>query len=358
MYWKLVNLFNFKSLSLVNKLMLFYILSIIGILSAIGLFLYPTFLKIMEQINKSQASNITAECYEKIIIILLITSLSTLYFSRLIAKNGLKRLREFENEMEKITIESLHNRINLNEWPKELTSLGKKFNTMLDRIQTSFVQISQFSSDIAHELRSPINNLRGITEIELAKDEHPEKYRHMLEKYMDEYHYLSKLIENLLFFARSDNGQIALNKEIIFSRKEILNICDYYQAIAYENKIEIVCDGDISFLADLTLFKRVVSNLFFNALKYTPRHGKITIKMKSVNHYAEISIYDTGVGIPPEHLPRIFDRFYRVDSSRSSLSGGLGLAIVKSIIELHNGKIRIESKINCGTAIYLNFPLV
>lgn len=190
MYWKRVNLFNLKSLSLVNKLMLFYSLSIIGILLFIGLFLYPTFLKIMEQINQIHASNITAECYEKIIIILLLTSLSTLFFSHLIAKNGLKRLREFENEMEKITIDSLHNRINLDEWPKELTSLGKKFNTMLDRIQMSFVQISQFSSDIAHELRTPVNNLRGITEIELAKDEHDEKYRHMLEKYMDEYHYL------------------------------------------------------------------------------------------------------------------------------------------------------------------------
>lgn len=162
----------------------------------------------------------------------------------------------------------------------------------------------------------------------------------------------------MLFVARSDNGQIALNKEVIFSRKEILNICDYYQAIADENKIDIVCEGDISFLADLTLFKRVISNLIFNALKYTPHQGKITIKMKYVNQYAEISILDTGVGILPEHLSKIFDRFYRVDSSRSSLSGGLGLglAIVKSIIELHNGKIYIESKINCGTSIHLHFP--
>lgn len=358
MSWKPGNLFQFKSLSLVTKLMIFYSLSTIGILASITLFLYPTFLKIIEQINQNQASYITTECYEKIIIILLFSTLSAIILGHMIARNGLKRLREFENKMEQITINSLQARINLKEWPKELISLGEKFNSMLDRIQSSLNQILQFSSDIAHELRTPLNNLRGITEIQLSKNECDEKQRNLLEKYMSEFLHLSKLIENLLFIARSDNRQVTLNKEIIDARKEILNICDYHMAVADEKKIEINCEGKAYVIADLTLFKRVISNLITNALKYTSPNGRIKIKILQMDRHVEIAIHDTGVGISAEHLKNIFDRFYRIDSSRSSNSGGigLGLAIVKSILELHGGKIWAESKINCGTSMYLHFP--
>lgn len=339
--------------------MVLYSLSTIGLLSAIGVFLYPTFVKIMEKINGSEASYITAECYEKIIIILLVGSLCAVIFGHFIARNGLNRMREFEDKMEKITADSLHERINLNEWPKELKSFGKKFNTMLDRIQSSFIQLSQFSSDIAHELRTPVNNLRGITEIALSKEKYSDEYRQILEKYMNEYQHLSKLIENLLFLARSDHGQLTLKKEAINAQEEILNICDYYQAVAYENKIELTCIGNANISADPTHFKRVISNLISNSLNYTQPNGKISINIESMDQWAKISIHDTGVGITDEHITRIFDRFYRIDSSRSSQSGGLGLglAIVKSIVDLHKGKIVIESKPDFGTSVYLQLPL-
>lgn len=355
MFWK-----RGKSLSLVTKLMVFYSLSTLGILSAIALFLYPTFLKMIEQINQSQISNITLECLEKIIIVVLLSTLSVIILGHVIARKGLNRLREFENKMEQITINSLQERINLNEWPKELISLGEKFNTMLDRIESSFIQISQFSSDIAHELRTPINNLRGITEIELSKKDCNEKYREIFEKYMEEYLHLSKLIENLLFIARSDNGQVTLNKEMINAKKEILNICDYHLAIADENKIEMNCEGDAIVFADLTLFKRVINNLITNALRHTSAQGKITIKIKPTHHFVEIVVHDTGSGIADEHLTKIFDRFYRADSSRSTRSGGLGLglAIVKSIVDLHHGKLHVESQVNHGTSLILHFPSV
>lgn len=360
MFWKSVSFFRSKSLSLVTKLMLFYSLSTIGILTAIGLFLYPTFVKTMQQLHGSQASYITAECFEKIIITLLLGSLSAVIFGHVIARNGLKRMREFEDKMEQITVDSLHERIHLEEWPKELKNFGKKFNMMLDRIQTSFIQLSQFSSDIAHELRTPIHNLRGMTEVALANEKYPDDYRRMLETYMNEYQHLSKLIENLLFLARSDHGQMVLKKEMINVEKEILNICDYYQAIADENEITLTCCGSATLFADPILFKRTISNLISNALNATKSQGKVSVAITTSEQWVMVSVNDTGIGLLPEAIPRIFDRFYRVDASRSSQSGGLGLglAMVKAIVDLHQGKIAVESRVEQGTSIFLRLPSV
>lgn len=358
MYWKSVKSLRLKSLSLVTKLMLLYSLSTIGLLGSICVFLYPTFIKMMEQINGNPASNLTIECYERIIITLLLASLAAIVFGHIISKNGLNRLRELENKMDKITAQSLDDRIQLNEWPKELRNLANRFNGMLDRIQSSFIQLSQFSSDIAHELRTPINNLRGMTEIALIKEKSPHEYRSILESCMSEYHHLSKLIENLLFIARSDHGEIRLKKVLIDTQEEIAQICDYYQAVADEKQILLACVGYAKIEVEPGLFKRAISNLLSNALRNTSSHGNIMINIQSMQQFVQIAIHDTGIGISPEHLLNIFDRFYRVDPSRSEHSGGvgLGLAIVKSIIDLHNGAIKIESNVNIGTSVYMQFP--
>lgn len=358
MFLKHVNSLRLKSLSLVTKLMLLYSLSTIGLLGSISVFLYPTYIKMMEQINGNPASHLTIECYERIIITLLFASLAAIVFGHVISKKGLNRLRELEDKMDKITAQSLDDRIQLNEWPKELRHLADRFNGMLDRIQSSFMQLSQFSSDIAHELRTPINNLRGMTEIALINEKSPHEYKTILESCMSEYHHLSKLIENLLFIARSDHGEMRLKKVLIDAHEEIIQICDYYQAVADEKQIRLSCVGHASIEVEPVLFKRAISNLISNALKYTPEHGNITINIQSMQYVVQIAIHDTGIGISPEHLLNIFDRFYRVDSSRSTHSGGvgLGLAIVKSIIDLHDSVIKVESNMNTGTAVYMQFP--
>lgn len=351
---------RFSALSLVTKLMWLYSFSTLGLLGAICLFLSPTVVKIMEQTQGKLSSSLTGECFEKVIISLLIASLATLVFGHIISRKGLKRLREFETRMANITAHSLDDRILLSEWPKELRSLASRFNEMLDRIQRSFIQLSQFSSDIAHELRTPVHNLRNMVEVSLLKaDQSPQEYRKLLESSMNEYQHLSKLVENMLFIARSEHGQTALKKKCLDIKEEMDDICDYYQYLADEKQILLSCHGEAKAEADPLLFKRLVVNLLSNAIKYTPRKGKISIHIQAMQAFVQISIVDSGIGISPEHLPHIFKRFYRVDSSRTQDSGGLGLglAIVKSIVDLHQGSLKAESQINRGTRVQIQLPI-
>jgi len=357
MFWKNVKIFKFKKISLVSKLTLMYILSTVGLLSAISIFLYPTYIKIINKSNEIQSVYFITECKEKIIFALLASSVVAVLFGFIVAKKGLSKLKEFEYKIDKINVDSLHERVNINEWPTEIQNLGIKFNIMLDRIQSVFVQMSQFSSDIAHELRTPINNLKIMTELAINDKSHNEKNIQMLEKYIIEYDYLSKLIENLMFCARSDNGQIKLNKKTFDAKKEILNICEYYQPMADERKIEIILQGGSLVYADMVLFKRAVNNLLSNALKYTLNNGKINISIKKIKSSIKVCITDTGIGIPSEHLKKIGDRFYKINDTRSQSGGlGLGLSILKSIVDLHNGHLKIESIINQGTTVSFTLP--
>jgi two-component system heavy metal sensor histidine kinase CusS len=357
MFWKSGKAIN--RFSLTTKLVTLYVVSTLSILAAVCLFLYPTFITVISQLNVNHAMSLKTLCYKNIVIALLFSSLGAILLGKMITKNSLNRIHEFSNKIEKISSDSLHERIHIEDWPKELKPLGHEFNLMLNRIETSFSQLSQFSSDIAHELRNPLNNLQGMTEVALTKEKLPTEYSHILESYLGEYQHLSKLVENLLFLARSDQNQVIFKKQSLHVRDEILKIMSYYQLIAEENQIEVNCNGDAILSIDSILFKRVINNVLSNALKYTADHGKIHIHIRTIDkQWVEITINDTGIGIDEIHLPKIFDRFYRIDSSRSMHTGGLelGLAIVKSIMALHKGKVNIKSELNVGTSIQLYFP--
>lgn len=338
--------------------MALYSLSTLAIITAVYLYLFPTFAKIIEQVSGSHINS--DECFEKIIIALLLSTLGAIVLGNFVARNGLKKIRQFSVKMQKISACSLHERIDLNDWPKELTILAKEFNSMLDRLENSFTKLSQFSSDIAHEIRTPLHNLKGITELALTREKTSEEYREILTTKLSEYDYLTKLIENLFFLARTDNGLTSINKQELDINTEITKIVEYFQAMAEEKQIEISCEGNALILAEPVLFRRVINNLLSNALRYTPSQGKISIQIKPLHqNEVQISFHDTGIGIANEHLTKVGDRFYRVDSSRSAQSGGLGLglAIVKSIMHLHKGKMHIESILGVGTKAHLFFPV-
>lgn len=286
---------------------------------------------------------------------LLLSSLTALF----VARRGLSPLAEMMLHMENITAKQLHQRLDPVCYPKELSTLAVAFNAMLLRLAKSFAQLTQFSADLAHELRTPINNLRGESEVALSRSRSVDEYREILESNLEEYGRLSQIVETLLFLARAENTEIALHAARLDGRAELEAVCSYYEAMAEEKGVHLVCQGQGYLYADAQLFKRVISNLLRNALQHTPMGGEIRLSIsQSDDGSAEIRVQDTGCGIAAEHLPKLFDRFYRVNAARSEEGTGLGLAIVKSIMDMHGGTVSIDSKPGRGTIISLHFKVL
>jgi two-component system heavy metal sensor histidine kinase CusS len=362
---------SIKNISLRTQLNILHGLSVLAIAGTICLFVYSaTFAKMLtpQEIKNPHTFTQTlfapihpaVKCFMKTKVALLLTILGTILLTNLIARNMLLKIKEFSDRIENISAHSLSDKLNSEDYTKEFKVLADNFNNMLDRVKNSFVQLSQFSSDIAHELRNPINNLKGLTEITLTRKKSPEEYVQVLEKNMEEFNYLSKLIDNLLFLARSENQELVVKKQTITGHVEVENLLEYFQSAAEEKNIILSSSGEANFFVEPILFKRVIYNLVSNAIKHTPANGKIEIYLQSnSDSTSTVIVKDSGLGIEEKHLSRIFDRFYKVDASRSSnMDGncGLGLAIVKSIVELHQGEISIESKLQQGTTVHIHFP--
>lgn len=276
-----------------------------------------------------------------------------------IARKGMEPLTEIAVTAHRITASHLHERIAATRWPSELAELARAFDAMLDRLQDSFTRLSQFSADLAHELRTPINNLRGEAEVALSRTRSTEEYQQILASGLEECEQLSRMIDGMLFLARADNQNAAINRVDIDARKEIEAVREFYEALARERDIEVTCQGTARFRGDPDLFRRAISNLLSNALQHTPAQGAVRIRIHGADPASvRIEVRDNGAGISPEHLPKIFDRFYRVDRSRSERARGtgLGLAIVRSIMQLHGGTAAIQSTVGEGTVVTLDFP--
>jgi two-component system heavy metal sensor histidine kinase CusS len=278
-----------------------------------------------------------------------------------VARKGMQPLREITQTARHITASHLHERIAAKPWPSELAELAAAFDAMLDRLEDSFTRLSQFSADLAHALRTPIHNLRGEAEVALARARSPEEYQHILASSLEECDRLTRMIDGLLFLARADDPKTALKRVRLDARKEIEAVREFYDALASEQEVAVSCEGQAWLEGDAMLFRRAVSNLLGNALRHTSTGGKIQIALRSLdNQSVEVTVRDNGCGIAPEHLPKIFDRFYRAGETRSPVPGGigLGLAIIQSIMRLHGGTARVESVVGRGTTVTLTFPAV
>ena len=276
--------------------------------------------------------------------------------ARTVAKQGLRPLETMTRSLMRMGPTRLHERVPPNELPRELQPVAVAFDEMLDRLEDSFTRLSQFSADLAHELRTPLANIRGEAEVALNQVRSPNEYEAVLESSVAECARLSGIIDNLLFLARAEAAESEVHPSIFDGRAAIEKIASYNEAIAEERRLSIRCTGEGEVQADPILFGRAVSNLVDNAVRFTADGGEIAISLQSNSDETVISVSDTGCGIPEEHLPRIFDRFYRVDPSRSSEGTGLGLALVKSIVDLHGGSVAVRSQTNRGTSVTLRFP--
>ena len=264
-----------------------------------------------------------------------------------VARETLQPLGLITEAAERITVAHIAERLDTEHWPTELRNLAVAFNSMLDRLEQSFVRLSQFSSDLAHELRTPINNLVGEAEIVVSHAGTPEEFRHTVESSLEELSRLSRVIDTLLFLARAENPNTRIECSRFDLYGEVEKLCAFYEWSAEEQGVTLTCSGNGFIVAEQLLVNRAVSNLISNALKYTSSPGKVEVAVRQLEDLsAEITVSDTGHGIEQKDLPYIFDRFFRTDSARSTRpqGTGLGLPIVKSIMELHGGDIDIQSE--------------
>lgn len=274
------------------------------------------------------------------------------------ARRGMRPLSDITRAAERINASQLHERIDAGQWPQELAALARAFDGMLDRLEEAFMRLSQFSADLAHELRTPVNNLRGEAEVALSHPRTAQEYRDILASSLEEYERLSRIMDSLLFLAKAEGSQVMANLTTLDACEEIHKIIDFYDALAAERGVTVTCEGNETVLADPMLFQRAVSNLLSNAIRYTPRGGAIIFGLRRLDsRQVEVACTDTGIGIASEQLPRIFDRFYRADPSRHphAEGAGLGLAIVQSIMRLHGGSATVHSVPGKGTTIQLVF---
>ena len=273
-----------------------------------------------------------------------------------VTRRGLRPLNDMTGSLRRVGPNRLHERVPPAEWPRELQPVAIAFDDMLDRLEDSFTRLSQFSADLAHELRTPLANIRGEAEVALTRPRSPNEYAAILESSVMECERLSAVIDNLLFLARAEAAESRVNCVQFEGRAAIERIAAYNEAIAEERHLQIICAGEGEVYADPVLFGRAVSNLVDNAVRFTPDGGRIEISLRSTLEHAEIAVEDTGCGIAAEHISRVLDRFYRVDASRSSEGTGLGLALVKSIADLHGGTVAVSSEVGRGTRVTLRFP--
>jgi two-component system heavy metal sensor histidine kinase CusS len=309
-------------------------------------------------LDESHEEALMADYFRKMAVLLFFVLLLSTLASIAITRKGMHPLEEITRAAQRITANQLHERIDPARWPRELIPLAVAFDEMLSRLEDSFTRLSQFSADLAHELRTPINSMMGEAEVALSRVRTPSDYRQVLESSLEEYGKLSRMVDSLLFLARAESTELRIERSRIDARKEIEAVREFYDAVAEEQGVTVKSQGEGTVRAEPVLFRRAISNLLSNALKFTPPGGTVTLSVRGNDQSVEVRVKDSGTGIPAEHLPRIFDRFYRADPARSQhLEGtGLGLAIVKSIMELHQGAVRLESRPGQGTTAILTFP--
>jgi two-component system heavy metal sensor histidine kinase CusS len=277
--------------------------------------------------------------------------------SWLLARRGLEPVRAMSREISRINAEKLHARIARDDWPAELRALAGSFDDMLARLERSFEQLTRFSSDIAHEFRSPVNNLVAAASVTLARARTPAEYQGTLEVVVEEGNRLSRMVASMLFLARADNAEQHIRVEPVDLDREFRRLVDFHGISADEQGVTLLAQADCDVTADPLLLQRALSNLLSNALRHTARGGTVRLRAERQPDAVAISVEDDGSGIAPAHLPFLFDRFYRVDAARSAAdSTGLGLAVVRSIAELHGGSAAVTSEPGKGSTFTLRLP--
>lgn len=276
----------------------------------------------------------------------------------LVSQRGLRPVRQLTRRALGIDVQHLHLRIDEAAELSELQALSDALNQMLERLEAGFAQLSRFSEDLAHEMRTPLGNLMGQTQQTLRRVRSLEDYQSLLASNQEEYERLARMINNMLFLARNEQAGAAVKLQTIDLAEAVEQLGDYFEGLAEERDMRLQNNASGNVQADPDLLRRALANLIANALRYGEAGTAVSVSSECIGNRVMVCVTNQGEAIAVEHLPRLFDRFYRCDPSRAQPgdSGGLGLAIVRSIMQLHGGEVRVESDA-AGTRFILAFPL-
>ncbi|KTG17683.1 MULTISPECIES: heavy metal sensor histidine kinase [unclassified Guyparkeria] len=265
------------------------------------------------------------------------------------ARRGLVPLRLIQERAASVTASQLSQRLPEEAVPRELTGLAHELNCMLDRLEEAFRRLSNFSSDLAHEMRTPVSNLLTQTQVALSRARTQREYQETLASSAEELDRLSRMIADMLFLAKADNGLSLPSVEELVLDEEVADLFDFYDALAEEEGVTLSAAGSAVIHGNRLMLRRAFSNLLSNALRHADEGGHVLVRIIEHPSMATVTVENTGEPLAPEELSRIFERFYRAEGARTRPRGatgglGLGLAITRAIVRAHGGDITASSE--------------
>ena len=306
----------------------------------------------------TQEVRMLAAYRNRIVLATLTGMLAATLLAYYVLRRALRPVREIATRAAQISPASLSVRLDSEAAPVELRQLTHAFNAMLDRLADGYQRLSQFSADLAHEIRTPVGALIGQTQVTLAKPRDTEEYQQLLESNLEELSRLSHIAENILFLAHADHAALSIDREPVDLRDELVRIADYFEGPADERGMRFTVEAQGVVSANPMLCRRAINNLVVNAVRYGAGDTVVRLSGTQDEQGATVVVENDGAPIPGEQLDRLFDRFYRGDAARSEFteSSGLGLAIVKAIMHLHGGTARVVCPVPGVVRFELRFP--
>ncbi|WP_025129472.1 heavy metal sensor histidine kinase [Pseudomonas sp. PH1b] len=273
-----------------------------------------------------------------------------------VARIGLKPLIKLSQEAQRLAPPRLSGRLQLSPLPPELSQFVNSFNSTLERVEHAYSRLESFNADVAHELRSPLTNLIGQTQVALTRGRSAEHYFEVLQSNLEELERLRSIVNDMLFLASADQGSKATKLTSTSLATEVATTLDYLDFILEDAQVRVEVQGDAQVRIEIAHLRRALINLLSNAVQHTAAGEVIQVRIEVQEQQVAIAVSNPGQGIASEHLPRLFERFYRVDASRSNSGAnhGLGLAIVKAIALMHGGDVFVRSDQGINTfGLYL-----
>lgn len=294
----------------------------------------------------------------RVVLGALVAMLASTLLAYLVLRHGLRSLRRVAAKAALINPINLAVRLPEHDAPLEVQQMVVAFNAMLDRIATGYERLSQFSADLAHEIRTPIGALIGQTQVALHQARSASEYQHVLESNLEELNHLRQIAENILFLAQADHASLAIDRAPLALHGELQKIAEYFEGPADEGGLRFDVRATGVAYVNAPLCRRAINNLVVNAVRHGARGTTVRLIGVQDGDMATIAVENEGTPVPPERLERLFDRFYRGDAARSRYteSNGLGLSIVKAIMALHGGDVRASCPTPSSIRFELRFP--